>query len=374
MDHHRAGHPSRVSRTHPSAPLTSPAARRRWNPNPSPPSWGGGGPQPAGGRRPQAARHQTPVARAASCRLARALGRVRGRGAFGPPSGGRDQPKENHGRAPDRGPPPPRRRAAGGGPAGGGRIRRRRRHGRRQGRQPHAKAATASDRATAPTAERPGGGAAAPRTPAASNETGRRPTTGRGPRRQPPAHTNGGEGPRAGAGQGRAAAMGRGRPGRASTGPACTRPAAYILCPSPPPLGAGGDNRHGGGPARRALCARDSGRAEGPRGGRIRTRFYGAGGCRFGTGWGGRIEAGAVPPGRGAASAAKKMAGGLAPPAGHDWTKKNAGRTLCPPPLAVTADTRYPPVRRSSPKRTRCRPVPYALAVRRLLHPPSCLP
>ena len=40
-DHHRAGHPSRVSRTHPSALLTSPAARRRWNPNPSPPSWGG---------------------------------------------------------------------------------------------------------------------------------------------------------------------------------------------------------------------------------------------------------------------------------------------------------------------------------------------
>lgn len=122
---------------------------------------------------------------------------MRGRGASGPPSGGRDQPKENHGRASDRGPPPPRRRAAGGAPAGGGRVRRRRGHGRR-------------------------------------------PTTGRGPRRQPPANTNGGEGPRAGAGQGRAAAMGRGRPGRASTGPACTRPAAYLSWPSPPPPGAGG--------------------------------------------------------------------------------------------------------------------------------------
>ena len=131
-------------------------------------------------RRPQAARHQTPVARAASCRLARALGRVRGRGASGPPSGGRDQPprglRDGDG---DRPRPPPRRRAAGGVPAGGGRVRRRRRHGRRQGRPPHAQAATASDRATAPTAERPGGGAAAPRTQAASNETGRRPTTGR---------------------------------------------------------------------------------------------------------------------------------------------------------------------------------------------------
>lgn len=70
-------------------------------------------------RRPQAARHQTPVARAASCRLARALGRVRGRGASGPPSGGRDQPprglRDGDG---DRPRPPPRRRAAGGPPPG----------------------------------------------------------------------------------------------------------------------------------------------------------------------------------------------------------------------------------------------------------------
>lgn len=302
---------------------------------------------------------------------------MRGRGAFGPPSGGRDQPpggiRDGDG---DRPRPPPRRRAAGGVPAGGGRIRRRRRHGRRQGRQPHAKAAAASDRATAPTAERPGGGAAAPRTPAASNETGRRPTTGRAPRRQPPAHTNGGEGARAGAGQGRAAAMGRGRPGRASTGPACTRPAAYLFCPSPPPLGAGWDNRHGGGPARRALCARDSGRAEGPRGGRIRTRSDGAGGCRFGTGWGGGTDRSRGHPSRswGGVGGKKKWPGGLPPPAGHDWTKKKCGEDALSPPLAVTADTRYPPVRRSSPKRTRCRPVPYALAVRRLPGPPSCLP
>ena len=373
MDHHRAGHPSRVSRTHPSAPLTSPAARRRRNPNPSPPSWGGGGPQPAGGRRPQAARHQTPVARAASCRLARALGRVRGRGAFGPPSGGRDQPKENHGRAPDRGPPPPRRRAAGGGPAGGGRIRRRRGTGAGKAANPTPRRPQPATGPPPPRQSAPAGGAAAPRTQAASNETGRRPTTGRAPRRQPPAHTNGGEGARAGAGQGRAAAMGRGRPGRASTGPACTRPAAYLSGPARHLRGRAG-HRHGGGPGRRALCARDSGRAEGPRGGRIRTRSDGAGCFRSGTGWGEvRIEAGAVPPGRGAASAAKKMAGGLSPRLDTTGRKK-CGEDALSPPLAVTADTRYPPVRRSSPKRTRCRPVPCALAMRRLPRPPSCLP
>ena len=70
----------------------------------------------------------------------------------------------------------------------------------------------------------------------------------------------------------------------------------------------------------------------------------------------------------------KKWPGGLPPPAGHDWTKKKCGEDALSPPLAVTADTRYPPVRRSSPKRTRCRPVPCALAMRRLPRPPSCLP
>ena len=262
-------------------------------------------------RRPQAARHQTPVARAASCRLARALGRVRGRGASGPPSGGRDQPKENHGRAPDRGPPPPRRRAAGGAPAGGGRVRRRRGHGRRQGRQPHAKAATASDRATAPRQSAPAGGAAAPRTQAASNETGRRPTTGRGPRRQPPANTNGGEGPRAGAGQGRAAAMGRGRPGRASTGPACTRPAAYLSWPSPPPPGAGGPPPRGRPRPQGALRPRQ----------------------RPGRGAPGRphTEQGPSLPVVGRRRRQKKMAGRLAPRLDTTGRKKMRGGRFVPP-------------------------------------------
>lgn len=328
-------------------------------------------------RRPQAARHQTPVARAASCRLARALGRVRGRGVSGPPSGGRDQPprglRDGDG---DRPRPPPRRRAAGGVPAGGGRIRRRRRHGRRQGRQPHAKAAAASDRATAPTAERPGGGAAAPRTQAASNETGRRPTTGRAPRRQPPAHTNGGEGARAGAGQGRAAAMGRGRPGRASTGPACTRPAAYLFLSQPATFGGGRGQPPRGRPRPQGAFAPET--AGGPRG---------PGAAAYGQGLTERGAADPVPgggdgtdrsrgrPSRSWGGVGGKKNGRGACPSG--WTRldeKKCGEDALSPPLAVTADTRYPPVRRSSPKRTRCRPVPYALAVRRSPGPPSCLP
>lgn len=56
-------------------------------------------------------------------------------------------------------------------------------------------------------------------------------------------------------------------------------------------------------------------------------------GCRSGTGWGGtvRIEAGAVPPGRGAASAAKKMAGGLSPRLDTTGRKKMRGGRFVPP-------------------------------------------
>ena len=63
-------------------------------------------------------------------------------------------------------------------------------------------------------------------------------------------------------------------------------------------------------------------------------------------------------------SAAKKNAGRLAPPGWTRLDEKKCGEDALSPPLAVTADTRYPPVRRSSPKRTQCRPVPYALVVR----------
>ena len=225
------------------------------------PSWGGG-PQPAGGRRPQAARHQTPVARAASCRLARALGRVRGRGAFGPPSGGRDQPKENHGRAPDRGPPPPRRRAAGGAPpgevglgAGGARAQarpptpRQGGHSQRPGHRPHGRA----PRRGGCGPPHPGG-QQRDRTQADHRPGAPPPATSPHQRRR---------GRRAGAGQGRAAAMGRGRPGRASTGPACTRPAACLSGPARH-LRGGLGHRHGAAPAAGRFAPETAGGPRGP--------------------------------------------------------------------------------------------------------------
>ncbi len=145
----------------------------------------------------------------------------------------------------------------------------------------------------------------------ASNETGRRPTTGRGPRRQPPANTNGGEGPRAGAGQGRAAAMGRGRPGRASTGPACTRPAAYISWPSPPPPGAGGPPPRGRPRPQGALRPRQ----------------------RPGRGAPGRphTEQGPSLPVVGRRRRQKKMAGRLAPRLDTTGRKKMRGGRFVPP-------------------------------------------
>ena len=47
-----------------------------------------------------------------------------------------------------------------------------------------------------------------------------------------------------------------------------------------------------------------------------------------------RTEAGAIPPGRGAAWR-QKNAGRLAPPAGHDWTKKMRGGRFVPPRLPL---------------------------------------
>lgn len=310
-------------------------------------------PPPLVQRRPQAARHQTPVARAASCRLARALGRVRGRGASGPPSGGRGQPKENHGRAPDRGPPPPRRRAAGGAPAGGGRVRRRRGTDAGQAANPTPRRPQPATGPPPPRQSAPAGGLRppAPRRPATRPDAGRPRAGGPAASHQPTPTAARAHGP--GPDKAGPLRLGRGRPGRASTGPACTRPAAYISWPSPPPPGAGGPPPRGR-PRPQGASAPET--AAGPRG---------PGAAAYG--------AGAIPPGRGAASAAKKMPGGLPP----GWTRldeKKCGEDALSPPLAVTADTRYPPVRRSSPKRTRCRPVPYALAVRLSLGLRSCVP
>lgn len=313
---------------------------------PQPPSWGGGGPQPAGGapnpRRPGGIVPPRP-----------GVGQGAGPGGLWPPER-RPEPAQREPRAgPRQGAaptPPPGRWGA---PAGGGRVRRRR--------------GTDAGKAANPTPRRP------------QPATGP-PPHGRAPRRGGcgPPHPGGQQRDRTQADHGPGApppatsphqrrrgptGRGRTRPGRCDwggggrAGPVPARPAPdrpHTLAGPARHLWGRAGHRHGGGPGRRALCARDSGRAEGPRGGRIRSRGHPS------RSWGG--------------VGGKKNAGKLAPPAGQRLDEKNAGRTLCPPPLAVTADTRFPPVRRSSPKRTRCRPVPYALVVRRLLGLRSCVP
>lgn len=230
-----------------------------------------------------------------------------------------------------------------------------------------------------------GCGAGGPLAPRAAAGTSPKRTTGgpqTGGRPHPAAGPLGGPPPgEVGLGAGGARTQARpptprqgGRAGPVPARPAPDRPHTFFV-PARHLRGRAGTTATGAAPPAGRFCARDSGRAEGPRGGRIRTRSDGAGGCRSGTEWGGtvRIEAGAVPPGRGAAWRQKKCRGAC--PSG--WTRldeKKCGEDALSPPLAVTADTRYPPVRRSSPKRTRCRPVPYALAVRRSPRPPSCLP
>ena len=325
-------------------------------------------------RRPQAARHQPPSPgrlRAAS------PGRREGCGAGGPlahRAAAGTSPKRTTGGPQTGGRPHPAAGPLGGPPpgevglgAGGARTQARpptpRQGGRSQrpGHRPHGRAPRRGGlRPPAPRrpATRPDAGRPRAGRPAASHQP--TPTAARAP----------------GPGPDKAGPLRWGGGGRA--GPVPARPAPdrpHTLAGPARHLRGRAGHRHVGGPARRALCARDSGRAEGPRGGRIRTRSDGAGGCRFGTGWGGGTDRSRGHPSRSwGGVAAKKMAGGLAPPAGHDWTKKKCGEDALSPPLAVTADTRYPPVRRSSPKRTRCRPVPCALAMRRLPRPPSCLP
>lgn len=196
----------------------------------------------------------------------------------------------------------------------------------------------------------------------------RPPTPRPGGHSQRPGHRHHGRAPRRGGcgpphpgGQQRG--RGRTRPGRCdgagAAGPGQYRPGLHPtgrihLLAQPATFGGGRATATGAAPAAGRSSARDSGRAEGPRGGRIRSRGHPS------RSWGG--------------VAAKKMPGGLPPPAGHDWTKKKCGEDALSPPLAVIADTRFPPVRRNSPKRTLCRPVPYALVMR---PPPglrSCVP
>ena len=201
-----------------------PAARRRRNPNPSP-LMGGGGPQPAGGPNPRR------PGWAASCRLARALGR--GPGPLAPPER-RPGPAQREPRAgPRQGPPtPPPGRW---GPAGevglgaGG--------ARTQARPPTPRQGGHSQRpGHRPTAERPGGGLRPPHTGGQQRDRTQA-DHGPGARRQPPAHTNGGEGPTGRGGQGRAAAMGRG--GRAGPVPAGLHPTGRIPLSQPATFGGG---------------------------------------------------------------------------------------------------------------------------------------
>ena len=221
-----------------------------------------------------------------------ALGRVRGRGAFGPPSGGRGQPKENHGRAPDRGPPPPRRRAAGGAPAGGGRVRRRR--------------GTDAGQAANPTPRRP--------QPAAGP-----PPHGRAPRRGGcgPPHPGGQQRDRTqadhGPGPDKAGPLrwgGGGRAGPVPARPAPDRPHTFFV-PARHLWGRAGTTATGAAPAAGRFAPET---AAGPRG---------PGAAAYG--------AGAIPPGRGAASAAKKMPGGLPPRLDTTGRKKMRGGRFVPP-------------------------------------------
>ena len=273
----------------------------------SPPLWGGGGPQPAGG---------APFL----CRPGQALPRAAGRAPppFSAPgrrrkpglAAARDQPKENHGRAPDRGPPPPRRPGDG---------------GPRRGE-----------------VELGAGGARAQARP---------PTPRPGGRSQRPGHRH----------HGRAPPAGGCRPpvfGRPATRPDAGRPRAGGPAAShqPTPTAA---RAHGPGPDKAGLVAIGAG-AAGPGQyrpglhptGRIPFMFAPAGqtapqGREPRTGTAGRralrpaawrhgrrevrTEAGAIPPGRGAAWR-QKNAGRLAPPpAGHDWTKKMRGGRFVPP-------------------------------------------
>lgn len=141
------------------------------------------------------------------------------------------------------------------------------------------------------------------------------------------------------------------RAGPVPARPAPDRPHTFYVCPSGANSAAGAraPNRDGGaaGLAPGGLAARAAGGTDRSRGHPSRS-------------WGG--------------AGGKKNSREACPPAGHDWTKKKCGEDALSPPLAVTADTRFPPVRRSSPKRTRCRPVPYALAVRLSPGLRSCVP
>ena len=227
-----------------AAPCPAPPAGGK-TPNPRPPHGGAAGRSPQGGTVP----------------LSPGAGAFEG-GGYNPAAlfcpratektgacGGRDQPKEDHGTGTGTGTGPHPAAGRRGGPAGGRSCKAQAGHGRRPGRQPHAQAAAASDRATATTAERPRRGGVAPRFSGGQQRD--RTQADHGPGAPPPAASQH---------QRRRGPTGRGRtrPGRCDL-------AAYLLClpqrgkrrrrgESPEP------GRRGGGP-----CARRPGGTGGGR-------------------------------------------------------------------------------------------------------------
>lgn len=234
---------------------------------PAPPHGGGGGPQPAGGA-PFLCRPGQALSRAAGIIPPpfSAPGRRRKPGL----AAARGQPKENHGRAPDRGPPPPRRPGDGGAPPGGGRIRRRRGTGAGQAANPTPRRPQPAAGPPPPRQSAPGGGVSPPGFRAASNETGRRPTTGRGPDKAGPLRWGGG-----------------GRAGPVPARPAPDRPHTFYVCPSGANSAAGAraPNRDGGaaGLAPGGLAARAAGGTDRSRGHPSRS-WGGVGGKKNGRG------------------------------------------------------------------------------------------
>ena len=280
----------------------------------SPPLWGG--------RRAAARRGGAPFL----CRPGQALPRAAGRAPppFSAPgrrrkpglAAARDQPKENHGRAPDRGPPPPRRPGDGGAPPGGGRIRRRRGTGAGQAANPTPRRPQPAAGPPPPRQSAPGGGCRPPvfGRPATRPDAGRPRAGGPAASHQPTPTAARAHGP--GPDKAGLVAIGAGAAGPGQYRPGLHPTGRIHLLAQPATFGGGRATATGAAPAAGRSSARDSGRAEGPRGGRIRSRGHPS------RSWGG--------------VAAKKNAGRLAPPR-LDTTgrKKNAGRTLCPPRLPL---------------------------------------
>ena len=255
-DHHRAGHPSRVFRTHPSAPLTSPAARRRRNPNPSPPHGGAAGRSPQGGHRSSAARRRQDTKPPSPGRLrAASPGRREGCGAGGPlahRAAAGTSPKRTTGGPQTGGRPHPAAGPLGGAPpgevglgAGGGTD-------AGQAANPTPRRPQPATGPPPPRQSAPAGGLRppAPRRPATRPDAGR-PRAGRPAASHQPTPTAA----RApGPGPDKAGPLRWGGGGRA--GPVPARPAPdrpHTLAGPARHLRGRAGHRHGGGPGRRAL-------------------------------------------------------------------------------------------------------------------------